>query len=871
MKNILLRLLLLSFLVSCSTSKKMDVVDIELRDLDTLMVSAEKPAALKGPEDYRLPPYKASPTRKHDLLHTSLDLRFNWEKEQVLGIAELKLKPYFHPTNELVLDAKGFEIRSVEKNGAPIKYDYDGSLLILDLGGLVFPAEEFTVRIDYIASPAASGGSAAITSNQGLFFVNPRREEEGKPQQIWTQGETEWNSRWFPTIDKPNERCTQQIRLTVEDRFTTLSNGSLIAQTANDDGTRTDTWEMSQAHAPYLFMLAIGEFAVVREAWNGIPVEYYVEPAYEASAKAIFNHTPEMLQFFSDRLQYPYPWEKYAQVVVRDYVSGAMENTTAVIFGSFVQKHQREMIDNHNDGIVAHELFHHWFGDLVTCESWSNLTMNEGFANYSEYLWYEHKYGKDEAGYHLLGEQRGYLYSASRSAHPLIHFAVRDKEDMFDSHSYNKGGAVLHMLRNYVGDEAFWAALHVYLEENKYQAVEAHDLRLAFETVTGEDLNWFFNQWYFASGHPDLKVEYGYDEKKAEAFVRVEQRQDPQKMPAIFQAPLYIDLYFGSEKQREKVWLNQRLQEFRFAAEQAPDLINFDAEHVLLKEQQDNKTDEEYVFQFKHASHFYDRYLAMETLLEHDNESALKQIIAEGLEDKHWIIRQLTLDNIPESEMETYVSRVKYFATHDPHSRVRMASLRLLNEMNDPELASITETVIKKDSAYNVIGTAVELISYLDRDLAIQYVRALEDTDSEAIRLSIARIYAQAGAIDKLDFFERNLDKVDQYAAGNFYGQYLELVKQADLDQGLKAMQNLRAIAVDQQQSSWRRLAGTRIIVELANEWQSEANAAKGSAEKATLNKYVDQLQKMVEEINLKEENPQLKVYYQQMGTIERN
>jgi len=222
------------------------------------------------------------------------------------------------------------------------------------------------------------GGSAAITSDQGLFFINPRNEDSEKPQQIWTQGETEWNSRWFPTTDKPNERCTQEMYLTVEDKYVTLSNGLLKSSKKNADGTRTDYWKMVK-----------------------------------------------------------YPWQKYSQVVVRDYVSGAMENTTGVIFGDFVQKTERELIDNHNDGIVAHEMFHHWFGDYVTCESWANLTMNEGFANYSEYLWFEHKYGREEADRHLRNEMNGYLGSVGQGgAHPLIHWGYNDKEDMFDAHIF---------------------------------------------------------------------------------------------------------------------------------------------------------------------------------------------------------------------------------------------------------------------------------------------------------------------------------------------------------------------------------------------------------------------------------------------------
>ena len=231
-----------------------------------------------------------------------------------------------------------------------------------------------------------------------------------------------------------------------------------------------------------------GEFAVVEdEPWNGVPVSYYVEEEYEPYAADIFPFTPEMLTYFSDITGVTYPWQKYSQVVVRDYVSGAMENTTGVIFGEFMYGTDRELIDEmNNERIVAHEMMHHWFGDLVTCENWANLTLNEGFANYGEYLWFEHKHGRDEADYHMLNEWNGYFGSVMGGGmHPLIHYSYDDKEDMFDAHSYNKGGSVLHMLRSYVGDDAFFAAWNRYLEDNAFTAVEVDELRMAFEDVTG--------------------------------------------------------------------------------------------------------------------------------------------------------------------------------------------------------------------------------------------------------------------------------------------------------------------------------------------------------------------------------------------------
>jgi len=408
MQRLILLALVLGFF-GCNTSRTvvMDTDIDEIRNLDTLVVSASKDFDYEQLEN-DLPSYNSSYKRLNDLLHTKLDLQFDWAKEQVNGIATITATPLARAQKVLELDAKNFNLHSVQTiDGKDMNYEYVDNVIYINLGRAYQPEEEYQVQINYTANPTigSDGGSAAITSDQGLFFINPTGEDPFKPQQIWTQGETEWNSRWFPTIDKPNERCTQEVILTVEDRFETLSNGLKISSKKNGDGTRTDHWKMDMPHAPYLFAIVIGEYAVVQERWKDISVDYYVEPPHEKDAKAIFPHTTEMLAFFSNKLGLDYPWPKYSQAVVRDYVSGAMENTTAVIFGEFMQDDARALVGNsYSEQIVAHEMFHHWFGDYVTCESWSNLTMNEGFANYSEYLWIEHKHGRLDADYHRYTE-----------------------------------------------------------------------------------------------------------------------------------------------------------------------------------------------------------------------------------------------------------------------------------------------------------------------------------------------------------------------------------------------------------------------------------------------------------------------------------
>ncbi len=848
---------------SCKTRKAAIDTSLEQRQLDTLMVSAPHPKRIDEPQAYTLPKYNPSATRRWDLHHTRLELRFDWENEAVLGRATLRLSPYFHPTDQLTLDAKGFEFHRIQQADTPkaLPYTYDGQQVHIDLGHTWTRHDTLELVIDYTAHPSASGGSAAITSDKGLYFINPRGEDPNKPRQIWTQGETESNSRWFPTIDKPNERCTQEMIITVDTVFETLSNGLLISSTDNGDGTRTDYWRMDLPHAPYLFMLAIGDYAIVHEEWQGKPVDYYVEHPYKAYAKQIYPHTPEMLSFFSELTGVPYPWPKFAQVIVRDYVSGAMENTTAVIYGEFIQGTDREIAGQDiNEKIVAHEMFHHWFGDLVTCESWAHLTLQEGFANYSEYLWTEHKHGRDEADAHLYNELQGYLAATRRGGiHPLIHYGYDDKEDMFDAHSYNKGGLVLHMLRTYVGDEAFFTALKKYLTDNAFTEVEADELRLAFEDVTGEDLNWFWDQWYFAAGHPELDIQYGYDAQTGEALVTVTQLQDPDKMPPIFILPVTIDIYLpDSTIQSYQVRIDQRQHSFRFPVSVRPKLINFDADKALLCIKTENKTSEEYAYQYHHGRRWLDRYEALAALSGSTDAQAVA-VFRAALRDPAPSLRVQAIELVPLDEESLAV--IAQLATQDPAIQVRAAAFGALAKSGDARWAPLAKQAIETEHPYRVVTAALDALVALAPKEAVAYAKKLEAENSMSIVLSVGKIYATSGDPQHLAFFEKKIDEIDGFAIINFLDQYASLAGQADMQTIEQVAQKLYHIATNTAVSPWKRFAATRGINTIHAALVQRATHTQDQ-EKEAITTTDEQLRQMIDEIKAKEQMPQLKGLY---------
>ncbi|MFT4152448.1 M1 family metallopeptidase [Parafilimonas sp.] len=659
--------------------------------------------------------YRGEAAKVNNLVHTKLDVRFDYTKSYMYGREWLTAQPHFYPTDSLTLDAKGMNINEVAlfANGkkTPLKYSYDSMFLRIKLNKTYKADENYTVYIDYVSKPDEwrEKGSAAITDAKGLYFINPLGKDSAKATEIWTQGETEHNSVWMPTIDKPNQKLTDEISMTVPDKYVTLSNGLLVNKKKNSDGTRTDTWKMDMPQSPYLFFMGVGDYSIVKDSYKGKEVAYYVEKEYEPVARGIFGHTPEMIKFYSEKLGIDFPWQKYDQIVGRDYVSGAMENTTSTLHGDGAYQNARELKDgNAWEDVIAHELFHQWFGDLVTCESWSNLTMNESFADFSETLWNEYKYGKDKGDETNYTAMQNYLNSGSEDK-TLVRFHYADKEDMFDDVSYAKGGRILNMLRNYVGDNAFFASLHTYLTDNKFKTGEAQQLRLAFESVTGQDLNWFWNEWYYGAGHPVLDINYVYNDSAHKVNVIVEQNQTQQ----IFKMPVYIDMYNGPNKVRHQVWIQNQVDTFTFSYTTKPDLINFDGDKTLLCEKIDHKTDDNFRAQLKYAPLYADRREA----LQYFADKNMTKDLSLGLNDAYYGIRSFTLDRLGEVEGAMKDTALQQSFVHiaqtETDNKTKAKALTLLASVASPAYKPLFEKGIN-DSSYSVAGASLIGLSNLD-------------------------------------------------------------------------------------------------------------------------------------------------------------
>jgi len=694
--------------------------------------------------------YRATPEKINDLVHTKLEVKPDFSKSYLYGKAWITLKPHFYETDTLTLDAKGMEFKTVAilkgTRQIPLRYTYDDWLLKIILDRTYKASEKYTLFIDYIAKPdefqEKYSSTDALLGIKGMYFINPKGEKKDYPTQIWTQGETESNSAWFPTIDKTNQKTTEELTVTVDNKYVTLSNGKLVSQKKNADGTRTDYWKMDLPHAPYLFFLGVGEYAVIKDAWKGKEVNYYVEPAYASVAKKIFGNTPEMMSFFSKITGVDYPWVKYSQITGREYVAGAMENTTATIHQDAAQQDARQLVDGNSwEAVIAHELFHQWFGDYVTTESWSNITVNESFADYSETLWAEYKYGRDAGQEENYNGMMSYLSGSSSNLakmggdpangsdkKDLVRFYYRDKEDVFDLVSYQKGGRVLNMLRNFVRDSAFFKALNNYLTTNKFKAAEAHQLRLAFEEVTGRDLNWFFNQWYFGSGHPSVTIDYLYDDAGKKVSVILKQTQNTGK---IFTLPIAIDIYEGSVRKRYDVWVKNETDTFTFNFDKHPDLVNVDADKAMLWEKKDNKSIDNYIYQYKYAGNYVDRREAIMACAKKQDDPAAFALLKTALNDKYYGLRNLAINQLNlqngavKKEVEPLLAAI---AKTDKKSTVRANAISALGEYAKPEYKDLYIKAVK-DSSYSVSGEALGALNKVDPDMATTLAKELYNQD----------------------------------------------------------------------------------------------------------------------------------------------
>jgi aminopeptidase N len=661
-----------------------------------------------------LPQY--GPDKVVDVEHIDLYLTPELAAQRMEGVCTTTVRAIDDGVHDLRLDAVDFVIGWVrDESGRRLDFRRDAGTLTVHLARPLAAGERTQFAVAYrLEKPRV-----------GLHFVAPTKDHPDKPTQCWTQSQDEYARYWFPCFDYPHAKQPTSTTIVVPTGTFALGNGRLVER-SDDSATGYTTFRYVQdaAHSTYLVTMVAGSFAEIEQKGASVPVFYYVPPGREADGERSFGKTPEMLTFFEQRTGMPYPYARYSQIAVADFIFGGMENTTATTQTDRTLHDERAHLDFSSDPLVAHELAHQWFGDLLTTRDWSHAWLNEGFATFFETLFREHDLGRDEYLYAMYEHVKTYLRETrERYARAIVENRFHFPIEVFDRHLYEKGGAVLHMLRGLLGEERFWKSVRHYVRENAGRSVETIDLIRAIEAATGRNLRAFFDQWVFRAGHPELRVTYAYEHAARTATLRVEQRQpfDDANPPYRFDLdvgfleaqPAAIERDAGpgplAFERRHRVAVEHADQTFTFACDAAPALVRVDPNATVLG-----------TLEFAFGVPMLAAVLAADpspvarvraalALAKDASAPALTALGTALTDEPFWAVRAETARALA----ETRLGRAKELllaACDEQHPKARRAVAEGLGNFRSQDAADALLLLAREDVSYFVVETALEAL-----------------------------------------------------------------------------------------------------------------------------------------------------------------
>ncbi|MEH2389445.1 MAG: M1 family metallopeptidase [Nostoc sp.] len=680
----------------------------------------------KGHKPFELPGARPhyNPDRPGQVEHIFLDLSLDIPKQSYQGSCNIRLLPIRNGIDRLTLDAVNLNIESVQVDQVRENFDYDGEQLSIQLSQATQIGKRLLIAIAY----------SVVKPQRGIYFIQPDKHYPNKPTQVWTQGEDEDSRFWFPCFDYPGQLSTSEIRVRVPNPLVAISNGELI-DTTEDGNYKIYHWSQQQVHPTYLMTLAVGDFAEIRDEWQGKPVTYYVEKGREEDAKRSMGKTPRMIEFLSEKYGYPYAFPKYAQVCVDDFIFGGMENTSTTLLTDRCLLDERAALDNRNtESLVVHELAHQWFGDLVVIKHWSHAWIKEGMASYSEVMWTEEEYSPEEAAcYRLLQAGRYFSEDSSRYRRPMVTHIYREAIELYDRHIYEKGSCVYHMVRAQLGDELFWQAIQTFIQDNAHKTVETVDLLRAIEKATGHNLLFLFDQYVYRGGHPDFKVAYSWDGDANLAKITVTQTQaaeDKNGSKDLFD--LKIPIGFGYTQQSVEtrliasvqelgvknnsqlktfvVRVNEREQSFYFPLENKPQFISFDVGNNYLKTVALEYPISELKAQLEFDPNPISRIYAAEALAKKGGLEATIALSATLKNERLWSVRVEVAKQLAKINLDQAFDGL-VLGLKDKNAYVRRSVVEALAQIKTAESYKVVKGLVQKgDPSYYVEAAASRVI-----------------------------------------------------------------------------------------------------------------------------------------------------------------
>jgi aminopeptidase N len=683
-------------------------------------------------------PYARS--RDYDLQHSKIALRFDLDQKKIMGDVTHTLTILHDATSKIVLDSAGLAIQAVTVNKSTAKFETKDDKLIIPLTSAAHAGEKFDVSIRYEGKPT-----------KGLYFILPDKDYPYRPKQIWTQGESEDTRYYLPTYDYPNDRLTTETILTVPASWITVANGKLINVADAPNGMKTWTWRESVPSSTYLITVVAGEFDEVKDSWRGIPVTYYAPKGRGDRLPVNYGRTPQMIELFSKKLGLDYPWEKYAQSMVDDFVAGGMENSSATTNTSSSLQHLKLSPEYYTgqDDLISHELAHQWFGDLVTCKDWGNIWLNEGFATFMEAVWTEAHFGKDQADYQRWQAAREWFAQSNLYGKPIVRHDFNDSSE-FDGNAYTKGGWVLYMLRHQLGEDAFYRALKHYLEANRGKNVVTADLTKAIEEATHSNVDQFFSQWLYGAGAPKFDLSYKSDDAKHEIALTVKQMQKVEGRVGLFRIPTEVEITTASGPKLFPITVSKETQVFALPADSTPLMVLFDKGGHVLKSAEFHKEKKEWLYQLKNVSELADRADAISALGKLKGDDDVVAALGETLRsDKAWGVRANAADTLGELGGSS-ASRQLLDALNtakEPWVRNRIATA-LGNFKDDPAVVAKLNSLAADDSSYRTRASALQALGRLKSPGAFATLEAAVAADSPDDMLRNAALRSMGSLAD---------------------------------------------------------------------------------------------------------------------------
>ena len=638
------------------------------------------------------------PPHEYDLQHQSVRIRFDWPRHAVVGSTTLRLAALDHAISDVPLNAVGMTIRRVVASGStPLKFDYDGEMLTVHLSRPLRAGAKTSITIDY----------EAVRPKKGAYFID-------RNHYLWTQGETEDNRYWIPTYDHPDDKTTWEISVITAPDEKALSNGKLVSTRAVKGGVLWN-WAQERPASTYLMSIVTGKYTVVKDHWRNVPVEYWTYPDSVDAAKRGFGRTPDAIDVFSRKTGVPYPWAKYAQSVVPDFIFGGMENVSATTQNDDGILHPAWAEPQFNaDGLMSHELGHQWFGDLLTTRDWSHAWLNEGFATFMEQTYTEASRGVDEGTWDRMDAQHQAIAADRRNRRPIVYNKyVKDPiEVFFSGHIYPKGATVLQMLRHQLGDSLFWASIHHYAASHMYGNVVTDDLRRAFEESTGRNYKLFFDQWVYGAGFPVFQVASSYDSSSRRLTLHAEEVQPRDSLTGYFDADVDVEVLTDGAPARGTMSVREGRGELALALPSAPRAIEWNKGAWILALSDFPRSTAMLDYQLSHADEIASKDDAVTSLALRIGDAAAARAIATAATSVgFWALRSHALHSLRAFRHDSTARAAVFVAVRDNDSRIRQAAVGALADFPGPDTESLLVSETRSDASPIVRGVA--LASYL--------------------------------------------------------------------------------------------------------------------------------------------------------------